>query len=220
MVYERNSKCWYNRVCQRDSCEGCIRFIEMSNLMENSDIPKSKQFPTELIPASVDYDSFCDLADIKDNIVSFVNSGSNLYICSKNVGNGKTSWAIKLMLKYFDNIWAGNGLRTRGLFVHVPTLLLQLKNFESPLSNEYKQNLLNADLVIWDDIAQTEVSKYDYNNLLMFIDNRLLNDKSNIYTSNIVNRQELEKCLGVKLTSRIWDVSELVEFTGSGRRNG
>ena len=222
MDYERNSNCWYKDVCQKeDSCESCLRFLEMSTLLSESGIPKIRQYPPRLIPEDVDYDSFCELLDIKDNIYNLVNfENFNLYIASKYTGNGKTTWSIKLMLKYFDEIWAGNGLRVRGMFVHVPTLLMQLKNFENPLSTEYKNNLLNADMIIWDDIAHTDVSRYDYNNILMFIDNRLFNGKTNIYTSNIVSQIELEKCLGAKLASRIFETSDIVIFNGKGRRNG
>lgn len=191
----------------------------MKYLLDNSGIPKSKQYPQELI-ADVDLNAYRKLADIKSDIVDFVDSGSNLFICSQNTGNGKTSWAIKLMLRYFNEIWAGNGFKVRGLFVNVPTLLLQLKNFDNPLPEEFKQHLMDVDLVIWDEIASTSISNYDYSNLLMFLDYRILNDKSNIFTSNAVTKDELEKNVGAKLSSRIWNTSEVIEFRGKDRRNG
>lgn len=191
----------------------------MKYLLDTSGIPKSRQYPQELI-ADVDLNAYRKLADIKLDIVDFVGSGSNLFICSQNTGNGKTSWAIKLMLRYFNEIWAGNGFRARGLFVNVPTLLLQLKNFENPLPEEFKQHLMDVDLVIWDEIASTSISNYDYSNLLMFLDYRILNDKSNIFTSNAVTKDELEKNVGAKLASRIWNTSEVIEFRGKDRRNG
>lgn len=191
----------------------------MKYLLDNSGIPKSRQYPQELI-ADVDLNAYRKLADIKSDIVDFVESGSNLFICSQNTGNGKTSWAIKLMLRYFNEIWAGNGFKVRGLFVNVPTLLLQLKNFDNPLPEEFKQHLMDVDLVIWDEIASTSISNYDYSNLLMFLDYRILNDKSNIFTSNAVTKDELEKNVGAKLSSRIWNTSEIIEFRGKDRRNG
>ena len=190
----------------------------MKYLMENSGIPKSKQMPQTLI-ADVDLEKYTLLADIKSDIVEFVADGENLFICSKYTGNGKTSWAIKLMLKYFDEVWAGNGFKVRALFVNVPTLLLQLKNFKNPISEEYKKNLMNVDLVVWDEIASTNISNYDYSNLLMYIDYRILNDKSNIFTSNITSASELEKLVGAKLTSRIWNTSRVIEFKSKDRRS-
>lgn len=215
----RKSDCWYKDVCTYDSCTNCIRYSEMKYLMDNSGIPVSKQLPQTLI-AGVDLEQFSRLAEIKDDIVNFVNIGDNLFICSKYTGNGKTSWALKLMLKYFDSVWAGNGFRVRGVFVNVPTLLLQLKNFSNPISEEYKRNLMNADLVVWDEIASTSISNYDYGNLLMFLDYRVFSNKSNIFTSNAVTKAELEKSIGAKLTSRIWNCSEIIEFMGKDRRHG
>lgn len=220
MDYERRSDCWYKDVCQETVCDSCIRYMEMLHLMESSHIPEIQRKSTQLIPTEVDYDAFCVLADIKEQIVEFINSGRSLYICSNYTGNGKTTWAIKLLLKYFDEIWAGNGFRTRGLFIHVPTLLLRLKDFNNPINNEFRQELLSTDVVIFDDIAVTGISQYDYNNLLMFIDNRILHGKSNIYTSNCTMNKDLQLILGSRLASRIWETSIIVKFVGKDRRNG
>ena len=214
----KKQDCWYRKVCTYDTCINCIRYSEMKYLMDNSGIPKSKQMPQTLI-ADVDLEKYTLLADIKSDIVEFIADGENLFICSKYTGNGKTSWAIKLMLKYFDEVWAGNGFKVRALFVNVPTLLLQLKNFKNPVSEEYKKNLMNVDLVVWDEIASTNISNYDYSNLLMYIDYRILNDKSNIFTSNITSASELEKLVGAKLTSRIWNTSRIIEFKSKDRRS-
>ena len=118
---KRKTDCWYNKVCSYDSCINCIRYAEMKYLMENSGIPKARQMPISL-EAGRDYDAFVSLALIKDNILQFVERGDNLYICSEETGNGKTSWAIKILLKYFDRVWAGNGFKVRGYFQHVPML--------------------------------------------------------------------------------------------------
>lgn len=190
----------------------------MKYLTDNSGIPINKQLPQTLI-SGIDLKKFQRLGDIKNDIVNFVESGNNLYICSSNTGNGKTSWALKLLLKYFDQIWAGNGFRVRGMFVNVPTLLLQLKNFNNPLSEEYKHNLMEADLIVWDELASTSISNYDYGNLLMFLDYRIFSDKANIFTSNAVSKEELEKNVGAKLASRIWNCSEVIEFKGKDRRS-
>lgn len=189
--------------------------------MDNSNIPKAKQMPQSLTAPSCDRDAYKRLAEIKGDINEFVECGCNLYIASAVTGNGKTSWAIKLLLKYFDNIWPGNGFRTRALFIHVPTFLIQLKNFNSKSDEleRVKNELPNVDLVVWDDIASTDVSAYDYSQLLMYIDNRLLNERSNIFTGNYSDRTALEKRVGMKLASRIWsDTTEVVVFKGGDMR--
>ena len=190
----------------------------MKYLMDNSGIPKNRQYPQELV-ADVDLAPYSQLAEIKSDIINFVNDGENLFICSKFTGNGKTSWSIKLLSKYFDSVWAGNGFKVRGLFVNVPTLLLQLKNFDNPLSEEYKRQLMEVDLVVWDEIASTNISNYDYGNLLMFLDYRIASQKSNIFTSNDTTFSELEKNVGSKLASRIWNTSTVVQFNSKDRRH-
>lgn len=210
--------CWYKNVCTQKCSAECVRYTEMKYLVDNSGIPSSHQYPIALEVDNIDYDKFMALAAIKNNILEFVQNGNNVYIASKNTGNGKTSWAIKLLLKYFDSIWAGNGLKIRGLFIHVPTLLLQLKNFNNPLSEEYKNNLMQADLIVWDEVASTSISNYDYSNLLMFLENRLLNNKSNIFTTNCTDKNDLEEIIGVKLASRVWNTSNIIILKGKDRR--
>ena len=212
-------KCIYKEVCDLECSESCIRYIEMQALLHQSNIPEAKQSIITLIPDDCDYDVFCTLADIKSDIKAFVEGGDNLYLVSKNTGNGKTTWAIKLMLKYFDEVWAGNGLRCRGIFIHVPTFLLKCKDFDNkdPEFNELKSQLLDVDLVIWDDIGSTGMSNYDLSQLLMYIDQRILASKSNIFTGNLVYA-DLEKSLGSRLASRIWNTSSIAELKGKDKR--
>lgn len=212
-------KCWYKSVCSTECSDSCIRYLEMLSLLEQSNIPESKWFPDSLSPDDCDYDAFCDLADIKDDIATFVENGKNLYLYSDKTGNGKTSWAIKLMLKYFDTKWAGNGFKCRGLFVHVPTLLTRLKNFENPdmAIESWKSLLPTVDLVIWDDIASTNLSNYDHSQLITYIDQRTLNKKSNIYTGNL-KQLGIEKSLGARLASRVWNASQRIELLGGDKR--
>ncbi len=187
--------------------------------MEYSNIPKNRQRPYVLTPDDCDYEAFCELADIKKNILDFVKEGKNLYLYSNTTGNGKTSWAIKLMLKYFDSIWAGNGFRCRGIFIHTPTFLTKLKQFDT-IDEEFeriKNVLTTVDLVIWDDIASTDMSSYDHSQLLTYIDQRMLAEKSNIFTGNR-NGQNIEKAIGLRLSSRVWNSSIQIELRGLDKR--
>lgn len=214
----RNENCWYKTACTYDSCTNCIRYAEMKNLMENSGLPKKKQTPIQL-DGSRDPKAFRLLAEIKDDIFNFVTNGESLYIFSQYTGNGKTSWAIKLLLKYFDTIWAGNGFRVRGYFQHVPTLFNTLKDFSK--SHDALKNILETvDLVIWDDIASTKLTDYDRQQLLILIDARVSEGLSNIYTGNLTSQSALEMAVGDRLASRIWNMSTLVEFKGKDRRDG
>ena len=214
------NQCWYKDVCRNTCSDSCIRYMEMDYLLYHSQIPKKQQFPISLIPEDKDYSNFVFLADIKDDIVDFVNNGENLYITSQYTGNGKTTWAIKMMLKFFDTVWSGNGFRVRGVFIHVPTFLnklkLDIKNPDIDFEN-LVDCLTNVDLVVWDDIASTGLSQYDHSQLLTYIDQRVLSGKSNIFTGNIPTKENLEKAVGRRLTSRIFS-GEVVELKGRDRR--
>lgn len=216
-----NKDCWYINVCTRENCNSCMRFLEMNYLMSSSGIPKSQQIPKQLRPTTKhDMNQFKILDSIKQDIVNFVESGQNIYISSVNVGTSKTSWAIKLMLRFFDEIWSGNGLRTRGLFIHVPSFLQSLKDFNNPLPEEYREDIKECDLVIWDDIAtMSKLTDYEYSQLLIYLDHRILNDKSNIYTSNVVSKKDLDQVLGVRLASRVLsEKTHHIVFTGNDAR--
>ena len=219
-----SSDCWYSEVCSQygDNCQkGCVRYLEMKYMMDNSNIPRNRQLPSVLKPEACDYEAFKRLADIKADIVNFVADGKNLYITSEVVGNGKTSWSLKLMLKYFDEMWDGNGFVPRGVFIHVPTFLVKSKDFKNDDMEfeKIKKLLLDVDLVIWDDIASTNVSSYDITQLLMYIDARVFSGKSNIFTGNIVRRDTMADIIGAKLVSRIWsNNTEIIEFKGGERR--
>lgn len=206
-------ECWYNKACVLDDCTGCIRYYEMKYLMDNSGLSKSRQISPKLSPQSGDYAVFNFLDEIRLDIVNFVNNGESLYIYSQYTGNGKTSWSIKLLLRYFDQIWSGNGFRVRGKFIYVPLFLDKIKEFENPTSLRlYKEQIVNADLVVWDDIASIKLSDYDRGQLLLIIDQRIADEKANIYTGNLVSHEELSKSLGDRLASRIWNLSTRVEI--------
>ena len=122
-------------------------------------------------------------------------------------------------MKYFDRIWPGNGFRIRGYFQHVPKLLNTLKDF-SKNHDALKNVLDDADIIVWDDIASSKLTDYDINQLLIHIDKRIIEGKSNIFTGNLVSYNALEKALGSRLASRIWNCSTIIEFKGKDRRDG
>ena len=214
---ERNSDCWYVNTCE-ENCNNCLIYIQMKWQFDNSGLPKAKYRPIALTATSATLRAFEKLGTIRKGIDEFVKSGRNLYICGRTPGTGKTSWAIKMLQTYFHYNAVGNHGRVTGMFVSTTELLLQLKDFQNPLPQEYKNNLLNADVVIWDDIAVTGMSAYDYNQLFTIIDKRILNEKSNIFTSNCVDKDTLVNSLGERLASRVWSTSEVVEIKGGDWR--
>lgn len=221
---EYNPECWYKKVCEECCGEDkCPRYKEMKCMMEHSNIPVAKRVPIPLYPSECDYAAFKRLAEIKEDIYNFVFDGKNLYICSEIVGNGKTSFALKILMRYFEELLNDNRYDDEpvGIFIHVPTFLIRLKEFKAVdyAFEKLKKDLLTVDLVVWDDIASTDISSYDLSQLMMYIDNRTMNELSNIYTGNIVSREEMNSALGARLTSRIWNSNtEVVQFFGGERR--
>jgi DNA replication protein DnaC len=167
-----------------------------------------------------DLEQFKQLAAIEQNIVNFIQEGKNLYLHSANCGNGKSSWSIRLAEAYFNKIWARSEAKCRVLFISVPRFLLALKDnitVKSSYIDYIKDNVLEADLVIWDDIAAKMGSEFELTHLISIIDNRIALGKSNIYTSNL-NRQQLYTALGERLTSRIANMSIDIELFGADKR--
>lgn len=216
--------CWYKKVCKKYTrnqinCITCPKFIEMKAMFELSNLPEKKWNPQTLLPLR-DEDSWNKLTDIKRNIKDWVDNGKNLYIYSSICGNGKTSWAVKLLQSYFDKVWVGNCLECRGLFISVPNFLIKNKEIITKFDNSFvdlKSKIDKVDLVIWDDIASTKLTDYEHELLLAYIDTRILNEKSNIFTGN-ANEEVMKTYLGERLTSRVWASSKVIEFTNLDMR--
>jgi DNA replication protein DnaC len=196
-----------------------LRFQEMMYMINSSWIPR-QVIGTKLTPDDVDYEQFVRLANIQDNILEFVTQGSNLYLFSQTCGNGKTTWAIKLLLQYFNEVWACNNFRERGLFINVPTFLTKVKAVIGRPDESFermRELIEDVDVVVWDDIASTKLSDFDYNTLLTYIDKRTLEGKCNIYTGNIIPT-DLDKYVGQRLASRVLNHSTVIELKGKDRR--
>ena len=216
--------CFLYDVCNHKDCDKdfCLRKYKMDSLYSAALMTDSqkKHITLRVDEDGTDLEQFKQLASIEQNIVSFVNEGRNLNLHSSNCGNGKSSWSLRLAEAYFNKIWVRSEVKFRVLFISVPRFLLALKD-DITTKNAYvayiKENVLEADLVIWDDIAAKMGSEFELTHLLNIIDNRLALGKSNIYTSNL-NRQQLYTALGERLTSRIANMSLDIELFGADKR--
>lgn len=167
-----------------------------------------------------DLDSFQYLKSVQNSIEKFVESGDNLHIHSPVCGNGKTSWAVKLLKEYLFRVWYKSDLVCRALFIHVPRYLLALKDNISEKSDYVKyvkDNIFTADLVVFDEVATGAFTKFEGENILSIINTRVESGKSNIYTSNLSNSELLDK-LGDRLYSRIVNCSQDVTLVGQDKR--
>lgn len=215
--------CYLAAQCNQKDCDKfCIRKYKMDSLYSAALMTDSqKQHITLHVDADgTDLEQFKQLADIEQNICKFIEEGKNLYLHSSTCGCGKTSWSLRLVEAYFNKIWARSEPKCRVLFISVPRFLLALKDNITAKSSyiEYiKENVLNADLVVWDDISHHPGTDFEITNLLSLIDTRLCSGKSNIYTSNC-SPQALASCLEARLASRIANLSTVIELRGSDKR--
>ena len=238
-----NNECWLKGKCNHIDCDKpfCMRRYKMNYLYEQSGLSFLQRQPIVLcvtcddcilvngkplvdeqgnIKRPPEMQSFITLKEYSNNIVKFVENGNNLLIHSPTCGNGKTSWAIKMMQSYIDKIWFKCDLKCKVLFVNVPRFLLEIKrNIEE--KSEYvahiRENVLDCDLVVWDELGTKGLTSFEHENILSMINARLDSGKSNIYTSNL-NYKELQESLGDRLYSRIVNMSFDVELFGPDMR--
>ena len=224
-VNNMEETCSFTFGCNKKDCSEpfCLRKFKLENLYNKALLTEAqrKHITLDIANDPTDLEAFQKLAEISKGIESFVDNGCNLFIYSSTCGNGKTSWSIKLLESYMQKIWAKCDLSCHALFISVPRFLLAIKaNITEP--NEYAQeildNVLDADIVVWDDIAAKIGTEFELNHLLSLIDARITAGKSNIYTSNVAPAA-LTSAIGDRLASRVANLSMKIQFNGVDRRD-
>lgn len=218
-----NKDCWLKDECNQKDCDSfCMRLFKLDYLYKEALISASqrKHVALRIDADGTDEQAFSVLKNIENNIESFISQGKNLYIHSTNTGNGKSSWALRFIQTYFNRVWLKSSLRCRALFINVPRFLLSLKENISEKSDyvaHIKENILTCDIVVWDDIATKQTSIFESEHLYSMIEARIVDGKSNIFTSNLT-AVEMHKALGDRLYSRIVNLSQDIELKGSDKR--
>lgn len=215
--------CWYGSGCtlRTERCQKtCPLYLEMNYMIVNCGMPDATPYIKTLIPTTdTEFESYERLQNIKDNIVDYVTAGHDIFIVSNYSFTGKTSWAIKLMYRYFDRIWSGNGFKVRGYFLYVPDFVTKLKAFSYKETAEYKEimhNLEHCDLVIWDAVTDVTLNEHEQGLLGSVLGKRFMKGKANIYTGNA--KVDLE-VLGRNLADKI-NMAERILLDGQSRTKG
>lgn len=226
-VYDDADKenCWYKKICNANLCglgdeNFCARHYKMHYLTAKAMLEGKERFTTQLQPEPIDLGAFKRLAEIREGINSFVADGKNLLIYSQNCGNGKTEWAKKLLLSWFNSIWHTSAFKCRGLFIFMPRFIQSSKdsiNKENPYFTYVMENIYDADLVVFDEINYKAWTNYEMELLFNIISRRISEGKSNIFTTNY-SLDAIAERLGPRLASRVIGGSEIVEFKGLDRR--
>lgn len=198
------------------------------HLLRLANIPECQQQEAILSPDDCDIEAFKRLGNIRNNLEDFLySSKNNLLICGKNLGCGKTEWALKMMLTHIENhkhdldfVDIGEIDKFNvGLFCLTVPFLVDYKQFNhNDKACAMKERLKTTELAVFDDVAALSMSSYDYSVLYGIIEERLWNGLSTIYTTNITTFDDLAKELGPRLAERIWKMSVVVELKGEGYR--
>lgn len=220
-------KCWMKDTCYKYKCEKCcpefcMKLFKLNYLYDSALMTdfQRKHLNLRIDGDGTDKEIFEQLKSIENSIDTFVNEGKNLFLHSRKCGNSKTSWSLRLIQAYFNKIWASCDLECKGLFINVPRFLISLKDnisHESDYIQHIKENVLSADIVIWDEVATKALTTYEHENLLYLINARIDAKKCNIYTSNLSPDELIEK-LGDRLYSRVVNDSINFEFNGADKR--
>lgn len=225
-----SNECFIRSTCRKHSCgecketdkNFCIKLFKLDHLYNESLLTKSqREYVALRIDADgTDRDEFMQLKKIETDIEKFVENGSSLYIYSTTCGNGKTAWSIRMIQSYFNAIWHKCDLKCKAMFISVPRFLLALKDNISS-KNDYvehiKEHILEADLVVWDEVATKAVTQFEHEHLLSLINSRIDMGKAQIFTSN-VTPDVLASVVGDRLYSRIINLSTVLEFRGADKR--
>ena len=221
---QSNCKKYKNGKCNEE--EFCIRKYKEDRIFDIGLIDESQRIFPAVVNAPIDPQGYKDLIytyipTIEKDIVQYVKDGWNMFFYSSMCGNGKTMSALKICKAYVDKVWVESDVTScRVLFISVPRFLLELKANISKKSDYIEhiyKYVLDADLVVWDDIGSKCGTEFEIENMLSLINTRIDTNKSNIYTSNI-GPNELESVLGKRLASRIGMSNITLQFTGYDKR--
>ncbi len=216
-------KCFAENYCKKDRSECsevCGGYRVLRALYTLSRIPERYKYNIPLVPEKKDLGAFETLNDFMKNIVGRVGAGDCLYIWSNIAGNGKTSWACKIMGYYFRKIAFNSGLENEGLYIYLPTFLENLRDQYGKKDPEFEGRLAmvrRCKLLIIDDIGAERLSEWVSERLLGIVNERVNNQLSTIYTSGCSPEELVERYEG-RLVSRIMGYSQVVHIIGSDRR--
>lgn len=151
-------KCYAETYCKKrkNECnEFCDGYRLLRALYKMSRIPERYCYNIPLVPEGKDLGAFEALNDFMKSVEERVERGEGLYIWSESTGNGKTSWACKILSYYFRKVAFKSGLENEGLYIYLPTFLDDLRqSYDDPDTDfsELLAMLKNCKLLIIDDI--------------------------------------------------------------------
>lgn len=216
-------RCYAKDYCKGYNTEKCTErcdfWWKLNSLYEQSNLPIRYRYNIPLKPEQIDKPSFIELRDYTAEITEHVKQGDNIYIYSQTTGNGKTTWASKMINQYIRKAVATSLLDNEVLYLNVSLFLDQLKgqfsNYDQKVA-ELHERAMKCKLLVLDDIGAERPSEYVCERLYDIINHRYTNMLSTIYTSNLTPF-ELGDRLGGRIESRVRSARQ-IEIKGNDRR--
>lgn len=194
---------------------------KVHQLLVESGVPKKYYVPQKLVRRQVDEQLWNFLEEYRNDVVNKVHGGNNLVITSPIVGNGKTSWAIRLLQRYIAETALDGDLGHKGVFCVCSTMLEIFGDFgyfETSIEFfDYLNRLKNCKLLVIDEIGSGRITPVSYNHFYDLINYRVDNGLTTIYTTNYSD-ERIQEVLGERLYSRIYHTATVLEFRADNVR--
>ena len=202
-----------------------LRLAVQQDLLEESGLPEIYWEEVKMNVPDSDVRAYNRLVKIKDDIMNISEPNlamKNLLICSNKTGNGKTSWAIKILQYFIFKSAQQYPNEESGFFVPVTEFVLARKEYDNSHRKKY-WDMLNmiekSRVVVFDDIGAGEYSRAEYMALLSAIEGRVYRKQYCIFTSNFTEKNDvIVKKLGERLADRVFETSEKIILNGDGVR--
>ena len=202
-----------------------LRLAVQQDLLEESGLPEIYWEEVKMNVPDSDVRAYNRLVKIKDDIMNISEPNlamKNLLICSNKTGNGKTSWAIKILQYFIFKSAQQYPNEESGFFVPVTEFVLASKEYDNSHRKKY-WDMLNmiekSRVVVFDDIGAGEYSRAEYMALLSAIEGRVYRKQYCIFTSNFTEKNDvIVKKLGERLADRVFETSEKIILNGDGVR--
>ena len=141
-------------------------------------------------------------------------------------GAGKTHLAVAALLEIIDT-----GKNGRVMFSNFQDLIQEIQasfdNDQVPSKSELLRPLLEADLLVVDELGSQKPTTFVQDILYYLINTRYNEERTTIFTTNYPDRpadtksENLEQRIGTRLRSRLYEMAQVIDVSGAEdyRRN-
>jgi DNA replication protein DnaC len=206
---------------------GCQGDLRRQTRLAGASIPKRYQHCT--------LDTFRDTIPVLRNAKKRVQEFLDLYpntpegkglLLMGGCGAGKTHLAVAALNEVVNSAKPG-----RVLFANFQDLIQEIQasfdSEDSPGKAEIMRPLLEADLLVLDELGSQKPTQFVQDILYYVINTRYNEERTTIFTTNYLDypadpkQEKLEDRIGVRLRSRLAEMAERIDFTGATdyRRN-